>query len=388
MFGIGAKPGEAGMRQAAWQPDGSLDAYNKTKSYIPPDGCYSDLSRCPPCEIRVGPNGRGIWTRPSLPDPFIPRSGATMLRLVPHVTALSTQYLTSHCSGCHEEQKPNRPLLRCQRCRVLSYCDQACQKYDWSFHKFECPALVAHAEKQTTDPEAGEEGGAEKPVGILVPSETVRALGRLLWLHSREKLGSVKRKEFELLESHKDKLTPSSPQTASYTRLGHALASYVSHGAPDTSKMSELGIGSAKDIVDLLSKFSANAHTLSTPSLTPIGVALSPVAALINHSCLPNCVVVFPKASESKKVPNEMLIIAIGKILPGEELTTSYVDLTLPREHRNRILQERYFFKCECPDCKLAAIIKTPFVDGRRALRCASKTCDGFYLCLNWTTPN
>ncbi|CAE6461936.1 unnamed protein product [Rhizoctonia solani] len=379
MFGIGAKPGEAGMRQAAWQPDGSLDAYNKTKSYTPPDGCYSDLSRCPPCEIRVGPNGRGIWTRPSLPDPFIPRSGATMLRIVPHVTALSTQYLPSHCSGCHEEQKPNRPLLRCQRCRVLSYCDQACQKYDWSFHKFECPALVAHAEKQTTDPEAGEEGGAEKSVGtILVPSETVRALGRLLWLHSREKLGSVKRKEFELLESHKDKLTPSSPQTASYTRLGHALASYVSHGAPDTSKMSELGIGSAKDIVDLLSKFSANAHTLSTPSLTPIGVALSPVAALINHSCLPNCVVVFPKASESKKVPNEMLIIAIGKILPGEELTTSYVDLTLPREHRNRILQERYFFKCECPDCKLVAIIKTPFVDGRRALRCASKTCDGF----------
>ncbi|CAE6406863.1 unnamed protein product [Rhizoctonia solani] len=372
MFGIGAKPGETGMRQAAWQPDGSLDAYNKTKPYIPPDGCYSDLSRCPPCEMRVGPNGRGIWTKPALPDPFIPRSGATMLRLIPHVTALSTQYLTSHCSGCHEEQKPNRPLLRCQRCKVLSYCDQTCQKYDWSFHKFECPALVAHAEKRATDSETGEEGDAEKSVGILVPSETVRALGRILWLHTREKPSSVKRKEFELLESHKDKLTPSSPQTASYTRLGHALASYVSHGAPDTNKMSELGIGSAKDI------FSANAHTLSTPSLTPIGVALSPVAALINHSCIPNCVVVFPKASESKKAPNEMLIIAIGKILPGEELTTSYVDLTLPTEHRQRILQERYFFKCECPNCKLAATIKAPFVDGRRALRCASKTCDGF----------
>ncbi|CAE6448091.1 unnamed protein product [Rhizoctonia solani] len=367
------------MRQAGWQPDDSLDQYNKTKPYAPPDGCYSDLSRCPPCEMRVGPNGRGIWTRPSLPDPYIPRSGATMLRLVPHVTALSTQYLASHCSGCHEEQKMDRPLLRCQRCKVVCYCDQTCQKYDWPLHKFECPALVAHAEKRTADPESNEEGDIERPAGtIIVPSETVRALGRLLWLHSREKSGSVKRKEFELLESHRDKLTASSPQTASYTRLGHALASYVSHGTPDTNKMSELGIGSAKEVVDLLSKFSANAFTLSTPSLTPIGVAISPVAALINHSCVPNCVVVFPKASESKKVPNEMLIIAIGKILPGTELTTSYVDLTLPTEHRQRILQERYFFKCECPNCEIATAMKTPFVDGRRALRCGSKTCEGF----------
>ncbi|CAE6493731.1 unnamed protein product [Rhizoctonia solani] len=379
MFSRGAKPGEAGMQQAGWQPDGSLDAYNKTQPYDPPDGCYSDLSRCPPCEMRVGPNGRGIWTRPSLPDSFIPRPGATMLRLIPHVTALSTQYLASHCSGCHGEQKPTRPLLRCQRCRVVSYCDQRCQKHDWLLHKLECPALVAHAEKRAANSETGE-GDDEKPVGtILVPSETVRALGRLLWLHSREKPGSVKRQEFELLESHRDKLAPSSPQTASYTRLGHALASYVSHGTPDPNKMSELGIGSARDIVDLLSKFSANAHTLSTPSLTPIGVAISPVAALINHSCVPNCVVVFPKASESKKVPNEMLIIAIGKILPGEELTTSYVDLTLPTEHRQKILQERYFFECECPNCKLGPSLKTtPFVDGRRALRCGSKTCDGF----------
>ncbi|KAG8733647.1 hypothetical protein FRC11_004331 [Ceratobasidium sp. 423] len=324
MFAWGAKPGEAGMRQAGWQPDGSLDEYNATKAYNPPAGCYSDLSRCPPCEMRVGPNGRGIWTRPSLPDPYIPRSGATMLRLVPQVTALSTQYLTSHCSGCHEEQKSNRPLLRCQRCKILSYCDQTCQKFDWPLHKLECPALVAHAEKRNADPESNEEGDAERHVGtILVPSETVRALGRLLWLHSREKPDGVKRKEFELLES-------------------------------------------------------PNAHTLSTPSLTPIGVAISPVAALINHSCIPNCVVVFPKASESKKVPNEMLIIAIGKILPGTELTTSYVDLTLPSEHRQRILQERYFFKCQCPSCKMLAAVKVPYVDGRRALRCGSKICEGF----------
>ncbi|KAF8699834.1 SET protein, partial [Rhizoctonia solani] len=255
--------------------------------------------------------------------------------------------------------------------------NQACQKSDWPLHKFECPALVAHAEKRGTTSES-DEGSTEGNVGtVFVPSETVRALGRLVWLHSREKSdGSIggQRKEFELLESHRDKLEPSSPQTISYTRLGHALSSYVSHGAPDTNKLLELRLGSAKDIVDLLSKAGAlsNAHTLSTPSLTPIGVALSPVAALINHSCVPNCVVVFPKASETKKVPNEMLIIAIGKIPPGEEVQIPH---TLGKQ---KILQERYFFKCHCPNCETTSLVKTPYVDSRRALRCASKSCEGF----------
>ncbi|ELU45157.1 zf-MYND domain-containing protein [Rhizoctonia solani AG-1 IA] len=324
MFSTGAAPGEMGMQQAGWQPGGSLDAYKATEPYTPPEGCYSDLSRCPPCEMRVGHNGRGIWTRPSLPDQFIPRPGATMLRLVPHVTALSTQYLTSHCSGCHEEQKSNKPLLRCQRCKIVCYCDQACQKSDWPLHKFECPALVAHAEKRGTTSES-DEGSSEGTVGtVFVPSETVRALGRLVWLHSREKSNSVK---------------------------------------------AGFGKRYRGSIIE------ANAHTLSTPSLTPIGVALSPVAALINHSCVPNCVVVFPKASETKKVPNEMLIIAIGKILPGEEVQIPH---TLGKFADNKILQERYFFKCHCPNCEMTSLVKTPYVDSRRAFRCASKTCEGF----------
>jgi SET domain-containing protein len=72
-------------------------------------------------------------------------------------------------------------------------------------------------------------------------------------------------------------------------------------------------------------QFSANAHTLSTPSLTPIGVALSPVAALINHSCIPNCVVVFPKASQAKKVPDQLTIVAIGDIHPGEQVRVNFL---------------------------------------------------------------
>ncbi|QRV81957.1 SET and MYND domain protein [Ceratobasidium sp. AG-Ba] len=242
---------------------------------------------------------------------------------------------------------------------------QTCQKYDWPIHKFECPALVAHAERRvaSTKPDDGEENG-NIPDTLPIPSET-----------SREKPGSGKRKEFELMQSHREDLAPSSPQTASYTRLGHALASYVSHGEPSPEKLGALGIASAKDIVDLLSKFSTNAHTLSTPSLTPIGVAISPIAALINHSCLPNCVIVFPKAH---KLPNQLEVICIRPMNPGEELTTSYVDMALPAEHRQTILRERYMFECKCESCRLTVAKLDDYVDGRRALRCARRECEGF----------
>ncbi|KAG9080118.1 hypothetical protein FRC06_007059 [Ceratobasidium sp. 370] len=229
-----------------------------------------------------------------------------MICATPHVTALSTRYLRSHCSSCHEEEKNGRPLKRCQQCKTIIYCDQTCQKFDWPLHKFECPALVAHAERHVAGTEPGESDEAKDTRDTVpVPSETIRALGRLLWLQSRAKPGSGKRKEFELMQSHREKLTPSSPQTASYTRLGHALAAYVSHGEPSPEKLSALGIGSAKDIVDLLSKFSTNAHTLSTPSLTPIGVAISPVAALINHSSV--CTIQPPAIADAIRVGEEGL---------------------------------------------------------------------------------
>ncbi|KAG8773046.1 hypothetical protein FRC12_002762 [Ceratobasidium sp. 428] len=371
-------PGKEGLRAAVFEADKSLKWYNQTKAVEIPAGCYPELALTPPCELREGPTGRGIWVRPKLPKEYIPNPGARMMCAVPHVAALSTRYLGNTCSTCHEEEKKGQPLKRCQRCRMILYCDQTCQKVDWPLHKFECPALAAHAERRAADTEPVE---GDKPedsqAKIPVPSETIRALGRLLWLQSREKPNSGKRKEFELMQSHRDKLIASSPQTASYTRLGHALAAYVSHGEPSPEKLNALGIGSAKDIVDLLSKFSTNAHTLSTPTLTPIGVAISPVAALINHSCVPNCVIVFPKA---RKLPNQLEIIAIRPMNPGEELTTSYVDMALPTEHRQKILRERYMFECGCPFCQLTMKMakREDFVDGRRAVRCGSRNCEGF----------
>lgn len=112
-------------------------------------------------------------------------------------------------------------------------------------------------------------------------------------------------------------------------------------------------------------QFTSNTFTLSSPSLTPIGVAISPTVALFNHSCWPNAVVVFPKGA------GEMQVVALRDIQEDEEVShwsrslrlekcaenlccqilSSYIDVTLPRDVRRPDLKARYFFDCACELC-------------------------------------
>lgn len=74
-----------------------------------------------------------------------------------------------------------------------------------------------------------------------------------------------------------------------------------------------------------------------------------PRAALLNHSCAPNCALAF-----------EGLILQVRtlrEVEAGEELCHSYVELCQPTSKRRLALRDRYGFHCDCPRC----------VDGLRA---------------------
>lgn len=119
------------------------------------------------------------------------------------------------------------------------------------------------------------------------------------------------------------------------------------------------------------SQFTSNSFSLTSPHLSNIGVSISPLVALINHSCSPNAVVVFPSfADSSNRKP--MRVVAICNIEPGEELLTSYVDLGLPKHLRQAELKERYFFDCSCSLCS-----ESGGIDPRQAFMCRSKSCSG-----------
>ncbi|KAM7189665.1 hypothetical protein V8F33_009913 [Rhypophila sp. PSN 637] len=70
--------------------------------------------------------------------------------------------------------------------------------------------------------------------------------------------------------------------------------------------------------------------------------------ARFNHACEPNTSMRFSEKTLA------MTIVASRDIEPGEELTISYIDATLPYKDRQSTLQEIWGFKCTCPLCSLS----------------------------------
>jgi hypothetical protein len=95
-----------------------------------------------------------------------------------------------------------------------------------------------------------------------------------------------------------------------------------------------------------------NSLTLTTPLYTPLGIALSVRASLLNHSCNPNTVISFSGSQLTAR--------AMRPISANEELTISYIDITFPPEARRSELASRYFFRCICPECSSTRTLGRP----------------------------
>ncbi|GAA5944964.1 SET and MYND domain-containing protein [Sporobolomyces koalae] len=305
--------------------------------------------------------GRGIVTTArALP-------GSTLIATSPLISVLDNRNLSRRCSACFrtsDDTRDHKPLLQCSLCHTIQYCTSSCQTRDWTLHKFECKAWRTIAT-------AAKANGRHKrdPNRLFVPDTPVRALARLLWKSQLEGNATFM-KEFESLESHRDKLSPD--EQTKYYDLSIAVATCVGQ---------ETLLKTCRDsaaLFDLLSRFTSNSFSLTSPTdLTNIGVSISPLTALINHSCDPNAVVVFPTFPLSSSTNSRtMRVVAIRTIEPGEEVLTSYVDLGLPTKSRQVELKERYKFECRCRTC-VPPVAMQGFVDPREAFECENESCTG-----------
>jgi hypothetical protein len=87
-----------------------------------------------------------------------------------------------------------------------------------------------------------------------------------------------------------------------------------------------------------------------------IGEGVYPCAALLNHSCSPNCILRYKLGMPRHQCEDQyyqpiLQIVACKDICAGDELCHSYMDLTLPTEVRRSRLQEIHRFGCECTRC-------------------------------------
>uniref|UniRef100_A0A6P5JU52 [histone H3]-lysine(4) N-trimethyltransferase n=1 Tax=Phascolarctos cinereus TaxID=38626 RepID=A0A6P5JU52_PHACI len=234
-------------------------------------------------------------------------------------------------------------LLRCSQCKVARYCGSECQKQAWQDHKRECKCLKSSKPK--------------------FPPDSVRLLGKVVFKLLRESsCASEKLYSFFDMESNIQNL--SEEKKEGLRHLAVTLQLYLKEEIQNASQLPP-----AFDVFESFAKLPSpcrlhhaeikngailssrclhlvicNGFTISNGEMQEVGVGLYPSMSLLNHSCDPNCVIVFEGPS--------LFLRAVRNIKPGEELTICYLDVLMPSAERQKQLKEQYCFDCDCPLCK------------------------------------
>lgn len=251
----------------------------------------------------------------------------------------------SRCEGCFTDINPKK----CSACQVVRFCGSACQKLEWKLHRLECQAL-SKLEKERRK--------------FVTP--TIRLMVKL---YLRRKMQNVKvipvtamdnNDLVEALVSHISDIDEK--QLLLYAQMANLVNLIL--------QFPEVNI---REIAENFSKFACNAHTICDSELRPLGTGLYPIISIVNHSCLPNAVLVF----EGRLA----VLRAMQHIPKGDEVSISYVETAASTTTRQKALKEQYFFSCMCLRCMKAGqyedIQESAILEG---YRCKNKECGGFLL--------
>jgi hypothetical protein len=203
----------------------------------------------------------------------------------------------------------------CTGCRKVKYCSKRCQSQAWKGgHKQECKRLASQEE--------------------AFPNLVAATMQVISGLNAEDKAYE----EIKNSETHRD----------DFERVGGKkweamlLMSHTAVKLLDL-KDDQSNLEQAKKVI---STIMCSTHRLVTPTFDPLGLAFDPSTSTINHSCLPNAVIVFdgPK----------LVVRALDPIKAGQEVLISYIDSSAPFGVRQAELKDQYFFECSCAKCKLS----------------------------------
>ncbi|CAL5417352.1 unnamed protein product [Camellia sinensis] len=271
--------------------------------------------------------------------------GDVILSEEPYVSVPNRVSVDSRCDWCLTTSN----LKRCSSCQVVWYCGSICQKSDWKLHRLECGALS----KLDKDRK----------------KSLTSSIRLMVKLYLRRKLQSEKiipttvTDNYNLVEalvSHTSDIDEK--QLVLYAQMANLVSLILQ--LPDIN---------IKEIAENFSKLACNAHTICDSELRPLGTGLYPIISIINHSCLPNSVLVF----EGRVA----VIRAVQHIPKGTEVSISYIETAGSTMTRQKALKEQYFFSCACLHCIKVGqpddIQESAILEG---YRCKDNGCDGFLL--------
>ncbi|XP_074024280.1 histone-lysine N-methyltransferase SMYD3 isoform X3 [Numenius arquata] len=220
--------------------------------------------------------GSGLRTRRRL------RPGELLYRAQPFAYIVSKEQLGGVCERC---LRRNEHLQRCSQCKVAKYCGKSCQKEAWLDHKQECRCL--------------------KSVEPNIPPDSVRLAGRIVFKLLRQSVCLSERLySFSNLQSNIEQL--SEEMKDGLRHLAQTLQLYLKTEIQDVSRLPP-----AIDFFQIFTKVTCNCFTISNGEMQDVGVGLYPSMSLLNHSCDPNCVIVFEGY--------QLLLRSVREIQIGEE---------------------------------------------------------------------
>ncbi|PKA53505.1 Histone-lysine N-methyltransferase ASHR1 [Apostasia shenzhenica] len=246
----------------------------------------------------------------------------------------------SSCDRCFTSSN----LRKCSGCRIVWYCGTGCQKLEWKLHRLECKAFAALSEDR------------EK---MLTP--TVRLMAKLVLRRKLQNdltfgFTSYYHLCFIVHLSHQDMSDLDEKQLILYAQMANLVKLVLPSLDIDL-----------KEVAQNFSKISCNAHTICDSELRPLGTGLYPIISIINHSCIPNSVLVFEG--------QVAFVRALEPIKAGAEVMISYIETAATTNTRQDNLKQ-YFFTCSCPRC-FKELKEDAILEG---YRCKDKKCDGFLL--------
>ncbi|CAO1625888.1 unnamed protein product [Parajaminaea phylloscopi] len=274
-----------------------------------------------------------------------------------------------------KSKKDKNRLRRCAGCKTTHYCDATCQRADWAYvHAIECKALATWTAQSKLVRAQALQGSLRPPPGhdvvSSIPDVRIRLLARLIWTNklAHKDSGVV---AFDELESHYEKKMTNKAagadadadaddgeeggQGTALLADAQKLSTFVGMGfgvVPATQAlMAGLGLPSAQSVLEVLSRSQTNSFELTSGEQDKIGLTLSPLLAMVNHSCRPNAIVTFP-CGPGKAGTKAMKLVAIRELRPDEEVTSAYLDIAAPYEVRDRKVRQDYWFTCACEVCE------------------------------------
>ncbi|XP_047311961.1 histone-lysine N-methyltransferase ASHR1 [Impatiens glandulifera] len=270
--------------------------------------------------------------------------GEVILSEEPYVSVPNKES-SARCELCFKSTN----VKKCSACQFVLYCGNACQKLDWKLHRLECGAL-SNIEKDR--------------LKCLTPS--IRLMVKLYLrrrLENEKVIPSTHTANYSLVEAMVSHISEiSENQLVLYAQMANLVNLIL--------QMPDINI---KGIAQSFSKLACNAHTISDWELRPLGTGLYTIVAIINHSCLPNSVLVF----EGRLA----VIRAVQHVPKGSEILISYIETAGSTMTRQIALKEQYFFRCSCPCCvKMGQpddIRESAILEG---YRCKDSKCDGFLI--------